>query len=200
MQKSQFTRPVDRTHAVSREWLVEAGWAPVKDPDKKGNAYRAYWNIAAVMEPKRVYLERRERIQKAKELVELREIGKSIQGLYFWKGNIILWANGMQAQKRVEDVEYVRDLFAHVAERLDYIWLVMSETPLLNTQLGSEAALQIAKAKKIYEALRDLPDQAIIEDRGLLDILAEMQEMAEVGNALLMKVDEHRRQIDHTHD
>jgi hypothetical protein len=39
--------------------------------------------VTAVMEPKRVYLERRERIQKAKELVELREIGKSIQGLYF---------------------------------------------------------------------------------------------------------------------
>jgi hypothetical protein len=105
----------------------------------------------------------------------------------------------MQAQKRVEDVEYVRDLFARVAERLDHIWLVMSETPLSNTQLGSEAALQIAKAKKIYEALRDLPDQAIIEDRGLLDILAQMQEMAEVGNLLLMKVDEHRHQIDHTH-
>jgi hypothetical protein len=46
MQKSQFTRPADRTHAVSREWLVEAGWTPVKDREKEGNAYRPYWNKA----------------------------------------------------------------------------------------------------------------------------------------------------------
>jgi hypothetical protein len=47
MQKSQTPRqPVDRTHAVPNEWLIEAGWTPVKDPDKKGNAYRPYWNKA----------------------------------------------------------------------------------------------------------------------------------------------------------
>jgi hypothetical protein len=39
----QFTRPVDRTSAVTKEWLVEAGWTPTKDVTKKGNAHRPYW-------------------------------------------------------------------------------------------------------------------------------------------------------------
>jgi hypothetical protein len=43
MQKSQFTRPADRTHAVPTEWLVEAGWTPTKTEGKAGNAYRPYW-------------------------------------------------------------------------------------------------------------------------------------------------------------
>jgi hypothetical protein len=43
IKKSQFTRPMDRTHAVTKEWLVEAGWTPTKDVTKKGNAHRPYW-------------------------------------------------------------------------------------------------------------------------------------------------------------
>jgi hypothetical protein len=43
IKKPQFTSSVDRTHAVTTEWLVEAGWTPVKDKSKTGNAWRAFW-------------------------------------------------------------------------------------------------------------------------------------------------------------
>jgi hypothetical protein len=155
--------------------------------------------VAAVMGTKLDYLDRRERILKSKELAELREIGKVIQSLYFFKGNILLWVNKVQTQKDIEDVEYVRDLFDSVAKGLDNIWNVMSETPLSNTQLGADVSMQIAKAKATYEALRDLPDQAILDDRGILDILASMEEMMGAGRLLLMQVDDHRNQIDNTY-
>lgn len=156
--------------------------------------------VAAVMGPKLARLDRRERILKSKELAELREIGKSIQQLYSFKGNIILWANALQVGKEVEDVEYCRNLFGDVAEKLDEIWSVMSETPLSNTQLGAEISLQIAVAKRTYESLRDLPDHLMIEDRNLLEIVADMNVIMEAGDLLLMKVDEHRRNIDLTYD
>lgn len=155
--------------------------------------------IAAVMGTKLDYLDRRERILKSKELAELREIEKVIQSLYFFKGNILLWANKVQTQKDTEDVECVRDLFDSVAKGLDDIWKVMSETPLSNTQLGADVSTQIAKAKATYEALRDLLDHAILDDRGILDILASMEEMMGAGRLLLMQVDDHRSQIDNTY-
>lgn len=152
--------------------------------------------VAAVMGPRVAYLERRARISKSKELAELREIGKSIQQLYLSKGSIIDWANRIQNQNQAEDVGYVKELFGEVARGLDEIWLVMSETPLSNTELGAEVALQIATAKKTYEALSHLPDQAILSDRGLPDIMKAMEEMMDAGRLLLAKVDEHRRHID----
>ena len=76
----------------------------------------------------------------------------------------------------------------------------MSETPLSNTQLGAEISLQIAVAKRTYESLRDLPDHLMIEDRNLLEIVADMNVIMEAGDLLLMKVDEHRRNIDLTYD
>jgi hypothetical protein len=154
--------------------------------------------VTAVMGTQQVYYNRRERIQKAKELAAIREIGKNIQDLYTHKGNIYVSLNAMQLQRNIGDVEYVRGLFSRVAEELSEICLVMSETPLSNAQLGAEVSLQIAIAKKAYEALRDLPEEAILGDRRLLDILADLDEMREAGGFLLRMVDQHRRQLDNT--
>jgi hypothetical protein len=63
-------------------------------------------------------------------------------------------------------------------------------------QLGTEAAQQIETAKTIFKKLRDLPDDALLDDRQLLDILANVNYMAEAGKRLLMTVDAHRRELD----
>jgi hypothetical protein len=59
--------------------------------------------------------------------------------------------------------------------------------------------MQLAKAKMTYEALHDLPDQAILDDERLVDILAAMEEMMKVGNLLMAKVDDHRQRIDRSY-
>jgi hypothetical protein len=148
--------------------------------------------VIAVMGTQQVYYNRRERIQKAKELAAIREIGKTIQNLYIRKGNIYVSLNDMQLQRNTGDVEYVRGLFSGVAEELGEIFLVS------NAQLGAEVSVEIAIAKKTYEALRDLPEDAILDDRRLLDILADLDEMREAGGFLLRMVDQHRRQLDNT--
>jgi hypothetical protein len=43
MKKSQWNPLVNREHAVTKEWLIAAGWTPVKDSSKRGNASRKYW-------------------------------------------------------------------------------------------------------------------------------------------------------------
>jgi hypothetical protein len=156
--------------------------------------------VTAVMGPREIYLDRRERIQKAKELAALREVGKIIQNLYLVKGNIFVALNEMQYQKDAGAVEYVRDLFMGAAEALGDICSVVSEIPLSSAQLGAEVSLEIAKAKKTYEALGDLPEEAILDDRRLLDILACLDEMRQTGDFLLRMLDGHRQHLDNTRD
>jgi hypothetical protein len=101
--------------------------------------------------------------------------------------------------KDVEAAQEIRGLFGSVAKHLDDIWAVMSETSLSNIALGAEVAFRIGQAKVTYEALHDLPDSVIFDDRGILDILAAMEEMVEAGGNLLMEVDDHRRRIEATY-
>ena len=155
--------------------------------------------VSAYMGTKEDCLNRRERIQKAKELAELREIGKTIQSLYFFKGKLLAWATQVQVDKDVESAQYIREIFSSVVANLDEIWVALSETPLSNSQLGAEVSLQLGKAKAIYETLSSLSDEAIIEDRAMLEILAHVEDMQESGRLLLMEVDEHRRRIDCTY-
>jgi hypothetical protein len=124
--------------------------------------------LSAIMGPKQVYLNRHERIQKARELVALREVGKTIQTLYFHKGNIFVTINTMQRERHVNDVEYIQDLFRGVARSLEDIWAILSEMPLSNAQLGAEISFQIGKAKRSYEALSGLPEEAILDRRPAL--------------------------------
>jgi hypothetical protein len=79
--------------------------------------------VKAVMDTKLTSLNRRERIAKYKELAELREIGKSIQELYGFKGNLLLYANIIQRERTVEDIKEIRILFAGAAAALDDLLL-----------------------------------------------------------------------------
>jgi hypothetical protein len=75
--------------------------------------------VKAVMDTKLTLLNRRERVAKYKELAELREVGKSIQKLYGFKGNILQYANIIQRERTVEDIEEIRRVFACAAGAID---------------------------------------------------------------------------------
>jgi hypothetical protein len=155
--------------------------------------------VAAIMGTRLSYLDRRERISKLKELAVLREMGKVMQELYFFKGDILGWLHNIQSRRLAEDIAHVRGIFDDVIARLDIIWLVMSETPLSDTKLGAEAALEIAKGKRTYKRLRDLPDEVILADHGLLDIFEDINKMMAAGDHLLKMIEEHRQRIDNTY-
>jgi hypothetical protein len=153
--------------------------------------------VDAIMDPQVHFYERRERIQKARELQAIREIGMTIQTLYLFKGNVYTWANHLQAQKEVEDVQYVRELFREIVQSMDYIWEALSETPLSNLELGAEISKWLAEARGTYSALAEAPDADILGDRGLLDILAAMDSMQQTGSFLIRLVDGHRQKLDY---
>ncbi|MGF6226222.1 hypothetical protein QFZ27_000177 [Inquilinus ginsengisoli] len=152
--------------------------------------------IEAVMGSRQVYYERKERIRKAKELAELQEIGKSLQSLYLMKGSLSDWMSEIQIDGRMTSLSSVRELFVEISEKISEISKVIEETSISNLSLGSECAVQLARSQHVFRQLGDLPDDALIADAGMVDVMSRLQEVTEAGTRLLLKVDEHRRSLD----
>jgi hypothetical protein len=155
--------------------------------------------VDAIMDTRHTFHTRRERIEAAKELAALREVGKSIQHLYFFKGNIFTWVNRIQTQQDATGADYVREMFACIVAQLDDVWQALQDTSISNLALGAEVSQMISKSKMTYTALAQLTDAQIFSDRGLVDIIADMEAMERSGNLILFRVDEHRRQLDGTY-
>jgi tRNA U54 and U55 pseudouridine synthase Pus10 len=145
------------------------------------------------------YLDRKERILAAKELAAIREVGKCLQQLFFFKGNIFTWVNSVQLQQNSEEAGYVRDLFSQVATQLEEVWQALQETQISNLALGAEVSQKLAEAKSTYAKLAALSDAEIFGDRGLIDIIEAMEALQESGSLILSRVDEHRTRLDCTY-
>lgn len=152
--------------------------------------------VEAVMGPRRTYLDQKEKTAKLEELAALREIGQHVTSLYIFKGNIYQWANRLQAQQQVEEVEIVQAMFVFAADALNSVEEILRRTPLSNLTLASEAALALAEGKRTYQALAKLPDADILGDRGLIDIIAAMDSMKEMGSFLMDLADHHTQQLE----
>jgi len=155
--------------------------------------------VSAVMGTKQTYLDRKERIQAAKELAAIREVGKSLQQLFFFKGNIFTWINSVQTQQNAEDASYVREMFSQVATQLEEVWQALQDAPISNLALGAEASQKLAEAKSTYAKLAVLSDAEIFGDRGLVDIIKAMEDLQESGSLILSRVDQHRTRLDCTY-
>jgi hypothetical protein len=118
--------------------------------------------VSAVMKPQECFLRRRERIDRLKELVEIREIGKAIQSLYLSKGDLVQWVQEVQSARRFEDAVYVKELFRTIVHGVTNIRETVAYTSISNTSLGAESALFLARAELVYQKLSELPDEFVL--------------------------------------
>lgn len=153
--------------------------------------------VSAVLGPQEEYLERRERIRKLKEIVELREIAKTIQGLYISKGSLVVWIESLQSTHGGEDAKYVRELFEEVRSGIASLKEVVDETTLTNTALGTEAAIFLSRTEAAYKQLAELPDEALVHDKAIAEIARLLERMMDSAHALVKRLDEHRMVLDH---
>jgi hypothetical protein len=152
--------------------------------------------VEAVMGPREAYLRGKNEIDRLEELNALRDVGEHLTTIYGFKGNIYKWANRLQAQKQVDEVDYVRLLFVEATYALNEAEKVLRSARLSNLELASQAALKLADAKSTYEALSKLSDADILEDRGLIDLIDEMDRLMETGTFLARLADHHRKELE----
>ena len=121
--------------------------------------------VAAILKPREEFLRRRERIQKLKEIVELREIGKSIQIIFRHKGGVVHWVQSIQSGQDIEQLPELREMFNKIASGLDDLKAIVSETSVSDTNLGAEATMFLARAALAHRQLAGLPNEALLNDR-----------------------------------
>lgn len=155
--------------------------------------------VSAVLKPQEEYLRRRERIRRLKEIVELREIGKTIQQLYFFKGSIIHWVQEIQSEQKADDIKYVRELFEEIANGIEALKDTLAETSLSDTSLGAEASMFLSRAALAHRRLAALPEEALLNDRAVIEIVTLMERLTTEAGALIEKLDEHRKVLDYSY-
>lgn len=155
--------------------------------------------VEMIMKPREEYFDRRERIARLKELVELREIGKEIQRLYISKGSIVHWIGELQSGGLNGDAKSVRELFSEVELSAGRIKQVVSESAFSNTSLGAEAAQYLSRIELAYQKLAALPDEELMKDAVVQEIAGLMERMEQGGTILVKELDKHRKLLDHTY-
>jgi hypothetical protein len=155
--------------------------------------------IDSVMAPREVYFTRKERIAKLKELVELRELAKTLTGIYVFKGSMVQWVKILQKERRPEDAKELRRLLVGVASGIRNMSDVLSETSISGFAVGAEAALQLGRAATIYDSLAAYSDEILLNDDRLIMVADELERMIEVAKPLLDRIDTHRALLDHTY-
>lgn len=152
--------------------------------------------VAAALGPREEYLRRLERINKLKEIVEVREILKEIQMLYISKGSIVSWIKSVQDRHQLNEIKHVKELFVDVKTGVGNLRQAISESSGLNAKLGADAAIFLARVDAAYTELSTLPDETLMNDAAILEIAALLENIMETSGDLLRRLDEYKQTLE----
>ena len=158
--------------------------------------------IAAWQQPSEELHSRRERIRKLKELTELREIGKNLQYLYFWKGDMIAFAQKLDAapdQVSPEAEEWFKESFDTTAAHLKEMREQIADSSFSNLGTSIEAISTLSRAIVAYEALRDAPKGLLLHSGKVAELCSVLISLEDAGHEFIKRVDERRHLLDHTY-
>jgi hypothetical protein len=155
--------------------------------------------VAAVMGTRHGYFAWKERIAAQRELAAVREVGKKLQTLYFWKGDMIAFINSIDFETELKFVTEFRQMFGEIADGLDELQEILKETAFSNTKLATDAALLISKASRSYRSMSALPESSLCQREVLRSMGIEMERLTDAGGELIQQLDDQRRVLDHTY-
>jgi len=150
------------------------------------------------------YLNRKERIRVLKEIVELREFGKQLQDLYFFKGNLIEFAKecGEGDGDASDDswrIATLKEMFGETHESLERIRSSIADFYFVQTSIAVEALLFLAQASGIFKRLSMLPDAALRDKNSLVEICSFMEQLLDQANKFIEELDSHRKLLDYSY-
>lgn len=155
--------------------------------------------VDLLLKPQLHYHGQRERIKILKELVEMREIGKLLQRLYFKKGDFIAYVKSIDEIGDIKEAEEIKLCFSEIKGELDAIRQIIQECSFSNTELATEAILFIARASRAYEILLSIPDEQLVNSGHLEEIFNLITSMEQTGKEFIKRLDEERRVLDHSY-
>lgn len=146
------------------------------------------------------YLEGKARIQKLKEIVELREASKTIQNLYISKGSIIADAKNITKRNDVKSAELIKGVFSEAVVELKKLKKLLGKIAFSDTSLATQAATQITKAIEAYQLVLSIDANDLIKENVLEEVCACLEKLKETGDELITKLDHHRLLLDQCYE
>lgn len=156
--------------------------------------------LTSVLDTNIAFRERRERIVLLKEIVELREISKILQGVYFFKGDIIAYAKTVIAEKNIEGAGFIKDSFFYIADSLEQVRGTLAQTSFSNSELATEANMFIAKAIHAYNLFLSIENEDLIKSEVLSEVCSCVLELSDTASKFIQELDKHRNILDHTYN
>jgi len=152
--------------------------------------------IGAYFAPQQTYYVRRERIRKLKEIVEVREIAKELQELFLMKGSAVHYVRELQADPDPQSAKHLREFLLEVAAGISRVKEAVADISTSNIVLASEGPMFLARADAAYRKLAALPDDVLLNDDAIQQIVGQLENIMKAGGELIQKLDEHRRELD----
>jgi hypothetical protein len=141
--------------------------------------------------------ERRDRIRKQKEIVELREVGKSLLKIYSAKGDLSEKVRGERISD--EDVEMIRENLSFILIGLEDIESSLLETTFNDIQPIVTALNHLKKCRAVYSHLLTVPRDEFLLNSVQMKICLQVEELSDAGKAFIEELDSHRKLLDYTY-
>jgi hypothetical protein len=146
------------------------------------------------------YMERKERIRVLKEIVELREFGKELQDLYFFKGGLLEFAKDCaEGDADDEHIAGLKELFGEMHLSLERIRSSVSDFYFAQTSIAVEALLFLARASGIFRRLSLLPNAALRDKDSLIEICSFMEKTLGEASEFIEELDNQRKLLDYSY-
>lgn len=142
---------------------------------------------------------RQERIRRQKEIVELRELTKSVVNLFLTKGSLAEWIKELQRKGGAENANYIRESLVDISYGIAELKVAVGDFPGLGFLLSADAAQQIGRAQILFEHLATRSDEELLGAAMLVEIVERLETSMEDACALFERLDEARKLLDHTY-
>lgn len=139
---------------------------------------------------------RKDRLAIQRQIVGFRELAKSLQTLYFFKGNLKAYLSEMGSNPTLSYILTIKEIIEDVILSLEDIKVSLPDLELNAPDLSMDVSNRVTSAILEYKSMK-LAVEGGIDVSLILDILVKMEELIEAATGLIQKLDERRFYLDH---
>lgn len=139
---------------------------------------------------------RKDRMAIQRQMVGFRELAKSLQTLYFFKGNLKAYLSEMGSNPSPGHILTIKEIIEDVILSLEGIKVSLPDLELNTPDLSMEVSNRVTSAILEYKSMKSAIEGGI-DVSLILDMLLKMEELKEGATGLIQKLDETRLHLDH---
>lgn len=139
---------------------------------------------------------RKDRLAIQRQIVGFRELAKSLQTLYVFKGSLKAYLSEMGSNPTSSHILTIKEIIEDVISALEDIKVSLPDLELNAPTLSMDVSNRVTSAILEYKSMKSAIE-AGIDVSLILDMILKMEELKEKATDLIQKLDEIRSYLDH---